>query len=94
MKAKLTTALVAALLAGSVGVAFAQSGTTSSMKSSTASPAKSGTTASSTDSSKLTGCNTLASKEEKGKQGSVPNSSSHNAATTGSSVPNKPPKGC
>jgi len=86
MKIKLTTTLAAALLAGSVGFAFAGSSGHS---------ANSGSSATATN--KMTGCKTLASKEEKGKQGAVANSSSHNAtsATTGSAATGgKPDKGC
>ena len=87
---KLTTTLVAVALAGSVGVAFAQSDNSKSMKPG----ATQSSTTAKTSKDKLTGCNTVAAKEEKGKQGAVPNSSSHNAATTGSNVPSKTEKGC
>jgi len=95
---KLTTTLAAVLLAGSVGVAFAQSGTYgTTTKSGTAASTmtKPGTTATNTTAKdKLTGCKTTASKEEKGSKGSVANSSSHNAATTGSNVMGKRQTGC
>jgi hypothetical protein len=93
---KITVTLAALLLAG--GVAFAQSygsGTSNSAGAtgtSSSSMNKSGSTASA---NKLTGCKTTASKEEKGKQGAVANSSSHNAATTGSRAANGSAKtGC
>ena len=91
MKMKLTTTLAAALLAASASVALA-AGSGSSMNSGAS--ANTGTSA--TTANKATGCKTLASKEEKGKQGSVPNSSSHNATagTTGSGAKGKPEKGC
>ena len=90
---KLTTTLVAALLAGSVGVAFAQSDNSKSMKSGAT---QSGTMAK-TDKNKLTGCNTVAAKEEQGKGGAVANRSSHSATagTTGTAASGgKPEKGC
>ena len=90
MKTRLVTTLAAALLAASAGIAFA-AGSGSSTKSGMSNSGTSATTA-----NQPTGCKTLASKEEKGKQGSVANSSSHNAnaATTGSGAKGKPEKGC
>ena len=92
MKAKLTTTLVAVLLAGSLGVAFAQSDSSKSMKSGAT---QSGTTAK-TSKDKLTGCDTVAAKEEQAKGGAVANSSSHNATagTTGTAATGGKPKGC
>ena len=87
---KLATTIVAALLAGSVGVAFAQSDTSKSMKSGTTQSGK----MAKTSKDKLTGCKTMTSKEEKGRQGAIAQGSSHNAATTGSNVMGKPQTGC